>query len=122
MKTSTLVLSAAAVAGVAALFLHSKDAHASSSNMPAGWVPPSGATFSQTPKGAVPLVQDRWQWRNESTGGAPGTMVLLTNHANPQADFVAYLLPDGAGAVPAILATGNTPNSGLMAQAAMAGL
>ncbi len=110
-------------AGLAALLLGSKKSSAaSSSNLPPGWTPPSGAIFSSTPPGAVPLTQDRWQWRNESQGGAPGTMVLITNHANPKADFVAYLLPDGAGGVPAILAQGQTPNSGLMAQAAMAGL
>lgn len=118
-----LVLGAVGV-GLAALFLSSKNAHAASSGsgMPAGWTPPSGATFTQTPAGAVPFVQDRWQWRNETTGGAPGTMVLITNHANPSADFVAYLLPDGASQVPQIIATGSTANSGLMAQAAMAGL
>lgn len=119
--TKYLVLGAVGV-GLAALFLSSKNANAASSNMPAGWVPPSGAVFTQTPAGAVPFVQDRWQWRNETTGGAPGTMVLITNHANPSADFVAYLLPDGTGAVPQILAVGTTQNSGLMAQAAMAGI
>lgn len=116
-----LVIGAVGV-GLAALLLHSKKASAASSGLPPGWTPPSGAVFSSTPPGAVPLTLDRWQWRNETTGGAPGTMVLLLNHANPTADFVVFLLPDGAGAVPGILAAGTTPNSGLMAQAAMAGI
>jgi hypothetical protein len=122
MSSGKWIVIAGAAAGLAALLLGSKKSSAASSNLPPGWTPPSGAVFSSTPPGAVPLTQDRWQWRNETQGGAPGTMVLLTNHANPTADFVAYLLPDGQGGTPAILAVGQTPNSGLMAQAAMAGL
>jgi hypothetical protein len=105
------------VLGVGVVALSSMAKPAKASGLPKGWVPPSGATFVQLPPGALPFTIDRWTWR------APtdlGQTVLITNHDNPQNDWVAVFVPDAAGQQRGILAVGTSQVSGLLAQNAVA--
>ena len=117
-----LVLGAAAAAG-AALLLFGKHAGANApaqSGIPDGWNPPSGATFTvMPPSNATTLTLNVWKWRDP---GALGLSILVANKANPKTDWVGFFAPDNNPKQLAILTRGTTPNSGLIAQAGVAGL
>lgn len=115
-----LVLVAVAAAAAGVLVLSDKKASAQSGIPPAGWNPPSTAVFKTSAGNANPttLSLNSWTWRDQ---GALGLTTLVTNAANPQNDFCAFFTPDGS-AQAAILTVGTTPNSGLIAQAGVAGM
>lgn len=121
MASKILLLLGAAAAAGAALFL-SKESNAkpAQSGLPDGWTPPSGATFTALPaSNATSLPLNVWSWRDS---GQLGVTALVTTKANPKSDFVAVFIPDNKTQARGLLARGTTPNSGLLAQAAVAGL
>ncbi len=109
-----LIAAVVLVGGVALIASSAKPAKAS--GLPKGWTPPSGAVFTQVPPGILPYTIDRWTWRG---AGDLGQTVLITNHDNPQNDWVAVFVPDAAGQQRGVLAVGTSQVSGLLAQAAV---
>lgn len=108
--------------GVGYLLYKSSQASAAPTVAPASAVvgppvPPAGAasmTVPPGPKNPTGLTLTLTQW------GAPTALTaLVQNAANPQADFVVTL---GNGTSASVVQQGSTQNSGLIAQAFVAGL
>lgn len=121
MASKALLLVGVAAAG-AALFAFSKKSNATpaQSGLPDGWTPPAGATFDVIPPpNNTTLKLNVWKWRDQ---GALGQTILVANAANPKTDWVGFFAPDSNPKQLAILTRGTTPNSGLIAQAGVAGL
>lgn len=122
MASKALLLIGALGAAAAAAFAFGKraDAQPAQSGLPDGWTPPSGATFTfLPPSNPTTLPLNVWSWRDP---GTLGLTALVAHKANPKTDFVAVFIPDNKTQGRGILARGTTPNSGLIAQAAAAGL
>lgn len=96
--------------GLAALFLHSKDAGAS---VPAGWAPPAGAVrlnFPSNGPGTIGLTVADWA---ADPGQPPGRFTLIWDPNDPHS-FVALFWPAATPTVPAVMQVGSTPNSQLI--------
>ncbi len=122
MASKAILLLGAIGAGAVALLAFGKSAKAAAaqSGLPDGWNPPSGAEFDVLPPtNATTLTLNVWKWRDQ---GAIGTTYLVANAANPKTDWVGFFSPDANPKQLAILTRGTTPNSGLIAQAGVAGL
>ncbi|MDE1994799.1 MAG: hypothetical protein KGI75_20010 [Rhizobiaceae bacterium] len=121
MASKAVLFLAAAAAGVGFLVFSKKSsASPAQSNLPEGWNPPSGATFVVLPKSnPTTLALNVWKWRDPA---ALGETLLVANAANPKTDWVGFFSPDANPKQLAILTRGTTPNSGLIAQAGVAGL
>ena len=117
-----LLLIAAIGVGGAALFLHSKKASAAT-QFPPGWIPPAGAVTQIVPPGNIPFTVQRTNWRQEANAGGlqPGNYLMLQSSTNPVNDYAVIVVPDATGQGQP-LAMGTTQNSGLLAQAGVAGL
>ncbi len=117
-----LLIGAVAVGGVVLLMKHAK-----ASGAPAQPIPPTpgpGAASMTVPPGAknptgLTLTITQWQQQADASGRKTGLMALVQNAANPQNDFVVVF---GDGKSAGIIQQGTTQNSGLMAQAFVAGL
>lgn len=107
--------------GLAAWFFHSHAASAASSSTPPA-VPP-GATVETLANplagtGMPTLRRSSWHVAADASGQQPGTFVLTQNAANPN-DWAFGFQPDAGGF--GILGYSQTPNGGLIAQAAAGG-
>ncbi len=113
------LLVAAVGAALVGMFAFGGKANAQSV-LPPGWTPPPGAAFKTSPANAnaTGLNLSSWKWRDQ---GALGQTVLIANASDPQRDFVAFFVADKDQAR-GILQQGTTANSGLIAQAGIAGL
>lgn len=108
--------------GLVAWFIHSKPANAASSLVPPP-VPPAGATVETIANpvagtGMPTLKRTSWAVAADASGQQSGTMILLQNAANPN-DWVLSFRGDAGGA--GIISYAQTPNGGLLAQAAAGG-
>ena len=122
MASKAVLLLAGALGAGVALFAFGKKSSAApaQSNLPTGWNPPAGAEFDVLPNtNPTTLNLNVWKWRDQ---GALGMTFLVANAANPATDWVAFFAPDSNPKQLAILTRGTTPNSGLIAQAGVAGL
>lgn len=122
MSTTKILLALAAGGAVAYLILKPKSASAAPAptQLPAGWVPPDGATFNSFAPGeaaGIPFAIGKWTWRQPTD---LGTTMLIVGLDAPAQDYVAIFKPDAATQQTGILAVGTSPNSGLLAQAAVA--
>lgn len=95
--------------GLAALFLHSSEAHAA---VPPGWAPPAGAVRLNFPAtgGGIGLTIADWA---AEPGQPQGRFSLIWDPKDPQS-FVALFWPAATPAQPAVMATGSTVNSQLI--------
>jgi len=114
--------------GVGAVVLFVKHAKASSASSPAANagppVPGPGAASMTVPPGpknptTLTLTLTQWQQQADASGKQAGLWALVQNAANPQNDFVVVF---GNGTSAGIVQQGTTPNSGLIAQAYVAGM
>lgn len=129
MSLGKVLLIGGAVVGVGYLFM--KHAQASSGGAaspatPAGGPPiaPAGAATMTVPPGpknptGLTLTITQWQQQASASGAKAGLLGLVQNKANPQQDYVVTF---GDGTSAGIVGQGTTPNSGLIAQAFVAGL
>jgi hypothetical protein len=109
--------------GVAVLALIATS-HAASTDLPAQWKPPAGATVDllQNPlpgTGMPQLRRTSWHVAADASGQQAGTFVLTQNAANPLADWVMAFRADAGGG--GVLGFSKTKNGGLLAQAAASG-
>ena len=110
--------------GLVAWFIHSKPANASAAaTVPA---PPKGATVTidtianpVAGTGMPTLKRTSWHVSADASGQQAGTMILLQNAANPN-DWVLSFRSDAGGGA-GIISYAQTPNGGLLAQAAAGG-
>lgn len=118
--------------GIAAALLVAAVASASSSKaappnstIPPNFQPPANATRIQIPPGhaGIPfaLNQSSWTVAGDASGAQPGTYTLVQNASNPNVDWIVTFTGVGGGSA-GIVGVSPTPNGGLMAQAAAAGL
>lgn len=113
--------------GVGLVVLYVKHSQASSASSTASAGPPTpgpGAASMSIPPGpknptGLTLALTQWQQQADASGKQAGLWALVQNTANPQSDFVVVF---GNGASAGIVQQGTTPNSGLIAQAFVAGL
>jgi hypothetical protein len=75
------------------------------------------------PKNSTGLSLTLTQWNQvaDASGNQAGIWALVQNSANPQQDFVV-VFGNTASKTSGIVQQGSTPNSGLIAQAFVAGL
>lgn len=117
-----LLIGGVAVGAVVLLVKHSQ---ASGAPANAGApVPGPGAASLTVPPGpknptGLTLTITQWQQQADASGKQAGLWALVQNAANPQSDFVVVF---GNGASAGVIQQGTTPNSGLIAQAFVAGL
>lgn len=123
MGIGKLLLIGGAVVGAGYLLLKHSEASAAplapsaAAPPPGPPAPPAGAatmTVPPGPKNPTGLTLTLTQWTLPS-----GITALVQNAANPQQDFVVSL---GNGTTASIIQQGATQNSGLIAQAFVAGL
>ncbi len=122
MASKAILLMGAVAAAAGAMLVLGKSANAgpAQSGIPEGWNPPSGASFEvMPPSNPTTLTLNVWKWRDQ---GALGLTLLVANKVNPKSDWTAFFVPDANPKQRAILTRGTTPNSGLIAQAGVAGL
>lgn len=122
MSSGKILLVGVALAGVAALVLSSKNAHASDgSALPPGWSPPPDAQVRIFPANSKlqnvgQLAEYRWR-----DSGKLGDTVLIVLTSSPTT-FVAAFDPDDPKQAAALLVVGDTPLSKTLAQAYVVGL
>ncbi len=120
MGIGKLLLIGGVVAGAGYLLLKHSEASAAASPAapPSGPpVPPPGAatmTVPPGPKNPTGLTLTLTQWQLPA-----GLTALVQNAQNPQQDYVVVL---GTGTSASIVSQGTTQNSGLIAQAFVAGM
>ena len=129
MGIGKMLLIGGAVVGVGYLLLKHSEAQAAvlpSAAAPAAGppVPGPGAASMSVPPGpknptGLTLTITQWQQQANASGQKAGLIALVQNAANPQQDYVVTF-GDGTGA--GILQQGSSQNSGLIAQAFVAGL
>lgn len=115
------VAAAAVFIGVA----NASPAKSKASTIPASFKPPLGAVVITIPAGHAgipfPMTQTSWAVAGDASGAKPGSYVLVQNAQNPLVDWVVTFTDQASGGR-GIVAASQTPNGGLMAQAAAAGL
>lgn len=131
MGIGKILLIGGAAAGVIYLVTRSSSASAApgspASNQPLiPPVPPQGASSMSVPPGpknatGLTLTLTQWNQAADSTGNNAGIWALVQNAANPQQDFVV-VFGNTAQKTQGIVQQGSTQNSGLIAQAFVAGL
>lgn len=109
MSSGKLLALAVFGAGAAALFLGSRDAHAS---VPANWNPPANARRVTLPAtggpGTIAITVAEWP---AEAGQPAGVYDLMWDPADRET-FVAVFTPTGGA--PAVLSVGSTPNAQLL--------
>jgi hypothetical protein len=109
------------VAGIASA---SSGGSANTSTIPAGYRPPGNALKIPMPAGTggVPFAftQTSWTVAGDASGAQAGTYTLVQSVASPNTDWVVTFTGVG-GTSAGIVAYSQTPNGGLLAQAAAAG-
>jgi len=114
--------------GIGAVVLLVKHSQAASGGAaPANAGPPTpgpGAASLTVPPGpknptTLTLTITQWQQQADASGKQAGLWALVQNAADPQNDFVVVF---GNGTSAGIIQQGTTPNSGLIAQAFVAGM
>lgn len=118
-----LLIGGVGVGVVAILVKHSKAQGAASAGPP---TPGPGAATMTVPPGpknptGLTLTLTQWQQQADASGKQAGMWALVQNAANPQNDFVVVFGNSAAGTA-GVMQQGTTPNSGLIAQAYVAGL
>jgi hypothetical protein len=121
----TLLIGGVGVGAVVLLVKHSKAQGGAAAN--AGPPTPGpGAAMMTIPPGpknptGLTLTLTQWQQQADASGKQAGMWALVQNASNPQNDFVVVFGNSVAGTA-GVMQQGTTPNSGLIAQAFVAGL
>ena len=123
MSLGKVLLIGGGIAAVVLLVKHAK-AGASATASAGPPIPGPGAATMTVPPGpknptGLTLTLTQWQQQADASGKQAGLWALVQNAANPQQDFVVVF---GTGAAAGVVQKGTTPNSGLIAQAFVAGL
>jgi len=110
--------------GVVALLVKHSQASAGAAASAGPPVPGPGSASMSVPPGpknptGLTLTITQWQQQADASGKQAGLWALVQNAANPQNDFVVVF---GTGTGAGVVQQGTTQNSGLIAQAFVAGL
>ncbi len=127
MGLGKTLLIGGAVVGVAVLLVKHSQATAAAPGAAGAAGPPipgPGATSMSVPPGpknptGLTLTITQWQQQADASGKQAGLWALVQNAANPQQDFVVVF---GTNTTAGVVQQGQTQNSGLIAQAFVAGL
>jgi len=112
--------------GVVALLVKHSQASAGAAASAGPPVPGPGSASMSVPPGpknptGLTLTITQWQQQADASGKQAGLWALVQNASNPQNDFVVVFGNSAAGTA-GVMQQGSTPNSGLIAQAFVAGL
>ena len=130
MGLGKILLIGGAVIGVGYLLMKHAEASSGGAASPAPApaagppLPPAGAATMSVPPGpknptGLTLTITQWQQQASASGAKAGLFGLVQNAANPQQDYVVTF---GDGTSAGIVGQGASANSGLIAQAFVAGL
>lgn len=122
-----LLISAAGLGLVAVLVAVAKASSSSapsSGTLPANFKPPPGSRVNQLPAGGAipfPITKTSWDVAADASGAQTGTYTLVQRTASPNTDWlVTFTAPGGTSS--GVVSYSQTPNGGLLAQAAAAGM